>query len=73
MNYTDDVNGQVIGAVMSVGWLTYEGRKQGQTLYAESEDALQRKAAEVKASMLRDGAAHLIWPDNAAWKLVIAQ
>lgn len=73
MSYTDDVNGTIVGAMLSAGWLTYEGRKQGRTLYAESEDALRRKAAEVKADMLRDDAAFLIWPDSAAWKLVIAQ
>jgi len=39
--YEEEVNGQVIGKYVYAGALYYDGRKQGNTLYAESEAALK--------------------------------
>ena len=70
----DDVCGQIIGSIASVGFLSYDGRQQGQTIYAENESELKRKAEVMKNEIINDmgEAFKLIYPgDN--WKLVILQ
>ena len=70
----DDVCGQIIGDILSVGFLSYEGRKQGQTLYADNEVELKKKAEQLKSEIINDmgEAFRMIYPgDN--WKLVIQQ
>lgn len=72
---TDDhVNGTVIGAILSVGQLTYHGRNQGPKLYAHTETELREKAASTKAELIADmgEAAWMIYPDDA-WSLTIYQ
>ena len=43
--HDDDVNGQIIGGDYGQCWLTYEGRKQGPTLYARSAVTAQELLA----------------------------
>ena len=33
----DDVNGQIVGGEYGTAWVTYEGRKQGNTCYPSNE------------------------------------
>ena len=49
----ENVNGQIIGGDYGQCWLTYEGRKQGPTMYARSavtaRDLLAAEHARIKA------------------------
>lgn len=44
--FDEDVSGQIVGSYTLMGSLHYEGRKQGNTIYAGTEDALHTAANE---------------------------
>jgi len=44
--FDEDVSGLIVGSYMLIGSLHYEGRKQGSTIYAGTEDALIAAANE---------------------------
>lgn len=69
----DDVTGIIIGGEYLLGFLTYDGRKQGRQIYAESHAALIKLAEEQKAEILKDCGivARDIYPKDDAWRLVI--
>lgn len=52
MKNFEDVNGDIVGAYYGQCWLTYDGRKQGQTFYclteSEGEKQLLQKIEEIK-------------------------
>ncbi len=68
----DDVSGQIVGRYMLTGVLTYDGRQQGSTIYAETDQQLMEMARAMKAEMLeRCGQmAHEIYPADD-WRLRI--
>ena len=66
----DDVNGQIVGGDYGMCWVTYEGRKQGQTMYAcdyPEADALCFATVE-RIRQDCGEAFDLIYPDKNAWK-----
>lgn len=71
MNYTDDVNGQIIGAHYGSAWVTYEGRKQGCTHYVQTEaEALEKCHAYIEEKKAQD-VYNLIYPNKNGWKICI--
>lgn len=38
----DDVNGQIIGGNYGQAWLTYDGRRQGKTIYPKNREEADR-------------------------------
>lgn len=44
--FEEHVNGQIIGSYTITGQLFCNGRKQGQTIYAESDEGMRVKAEE---------------------------
>lgn len=70
--YTDDVNGQIIGRVMLQGALYYDGRRQGRVLWAETDDAMLKRAKEELAAIKTScGEAFGLIYRKAAWELRI--
>lgn len=69
----DDVSGVIVGGEYFVGYLTYEGRRQGRQLYACSEGQLHDLAAQSRKEILEDCglAAREIFPNSDAWRLRI--
>lgn len=69
----DDVNGVIIGGECIVGYLTYEGRRQGKQLYAGSEGHLHAMATQYREEIIESCgmAAREIYPDSDAWCLRI--
>lgn len=72
-DFTDDVNGQVIGAILMRGKIFYDGRSQGQDIYTETEVELRTMANDAyKAIKTQAGRAfELIYPNVKAWELRI--
>lgn len=74
LDYTDDVNGTVIGSITtSIGGLYYDGRKQGKTFYAQSDDELIRLSNEqLEKIKLENGefVFKLIYPEEK-WEIRI--
>ena len=70
--FDEDVSGLIVGRYMLIGSLHYEGRKQGGTIYAETEDALIAAANEyVRQQRHECGEAfQYIYPKDA-WELRI--
>lgn len=68
--YEEEVNGVVVGRYLLICSLRYDGRKQGSTIYAETEDEAKRVAEDRKAEILRECgvAARDIFPLDA-WEL----
>lgn len=73
LNYSDDVNGTVIGTMYMQGAVFYDGRKQGKTLYAESDAELRNKANEYFAELKKEcgEAFTAIYPNVRAFELRI--
>lgn len=70
--YDEEVSGAVAGRYLLVCSLRYEGRKQGPTIYAETEEEAERIAEDRKAEIIRacGAAACRIYPLDA-WELRI--
>jgi len=70
MNKFDDTNGQVIGGEYGQAWLTYEGRKQGATIYPASREQANAELAarlnEIKADC--GEAFRAIYPKANCWQ-----
>ena len=68
--YDEEVNGHVAGRYQFICSLRYDGRKQGSTIYAESEDEAKRIAEVRKAEIIKEcgAAARDIYPLDA-WEL----
>ena len=45
--FTDDVNGQIIGGDYVAAWVSYEGRKQGRTIYAENQKQAEQMLTRI--------------------------
>jgi hypothetical protein len=69
-DFTDDVSGQIIGGEYGQCWVTYQGRKQGNTGYPANEveadsfcqaviDRIKNECGEVFS---------MIYPDKNGWK-----
>jgi hypothetical protein len=73
--FEDDVNGSIVGQMISVGQLTYDGRNQYATIYADNEEQLKQKAAAILNSKKADlsEAFSLIYPNENKWALKILQ
>lgn len=71
----DDVSGQIIGSMKFFGILKYCGKKQGQSLFAESHDDLLQAASILKRLIIDAcGAASAeIFPEDCEWRLEIIQ
>ena len=54
LDFTDDVNGQIIGGDHVTGQLYYEDRPQRSQLYADDTDALRRQAADTLAQIKQE-------------------
>lgn len=50
-NFTDDVNGQIIGGDYVIAWVSYEGRKQGRTIYAENQKQAEQELTRIVLDM----------------------
>jgi len=69
-DFTDDVSGQVIGDFLSQAFVTYEGRKQGPTLYVRNDEEAKHKA-QIYIDELRADcgeAFRMIYP-NKSWSI----
>lgn len=69
MENFDDINGQIIGDDYGQCWVTYQGRMQGQVMYATDypeADALCYQTVERIRSDCGD-VFYLIYPDKNAW------
>jgi hypothetical protein len=69
--HDDDVDGQIIGGFFGDCWLTYDGRKQGPTMYAQDQDTakilLNNLQGQIKAScgsVYRDIYPAQLWAHN---------
>lgn len=72
LTFTDDVRGHVIGQFVTVADLFYEGRKQGRTIYAPTEDGAIQAGQALKADIIAscgEGARHIFPLD--AWEIRI--
>lgn len=69
----DDVNGQIIGGFVVVGFLTYEGRRQTQDFYADTEELLKVAANDRLAERREEiGETYsLIYPNKNGWSLKV--
>ena len=69
-----DVSGVIVGGEYAIGWLTYEGRKQGRQLYGDDYIDLKAKAEKMKSEILAECApvAGAIYPLDSEWRLKIA-
>lgn len=70
----DDITGQIVGDMLSVGYLAYEGRKQRNTIYAANEKELKEKADGLRAEIVADMGEvfSMIYPSDN-WRLIIVQ
>lgn len=69
-DFTDDVSGVIVGAFVQQAFLTYEGRKQGPTMYVKSDDEAKELAqAYIDNQRQEFGEAfRMIYP-NKAWQV----
>ena len=70
LDYTDDVNGTIVGTSYVQAFLSYKGKKQGNTIYAKTEEECYniatKRLEEIKkecGSVFKD-----IYPLNA-WEV----
>ncbi|MGZ8887994.1 MAG: hypothetical protein ACXW1D_00380 [Halobacteriota archaeon] len=69
-DFTDDVSGVIIGEFLQQAILTYEGRKQGPTMYVRTdEDAKQQAQAYIAEQRAECGAAFAMIYPNKAWQI----
>jgi len=68
--YDEEVNGAVVGRYQLICSLRYGGKKQGSTIFAETEEEAKRVAEGRKADIIREcgAAAGDIFPLDA-WEL----
>lgn len=71
MYFDDDVNGQIIGGNYGVAWLTYKGRRQGQTVHEETElAAIAKLEQQLEEKKVECGKAFaMIYPDKNGWRI----
>ena len=66
----DDVAGQIIGGDYGQCWVTYEGRKQGKTMYADNypdADVLCMGVVNRLQDDLGDNF-YIVYPNKNGWK-----
>lgn len=65
----DDVNGVIVGGDYGQCWITYEGRKQGKTMYpCDETEALEMCTNEKTRIKAECGEAFtMIYPNARAW------
>lgn len=70
-DFTDDVQGVVVGTYFQQAFLTYEGRKQGSTIYARTDEEAKEVAnAYIQNQREECGEAFaMIYPNKAAWQV----
>jgi hypothetical protein len=68
--FTDDVNGIIIGGDYGMCWVTYEGRKQGNTCYPENEVQADNMCHDIIEGIKTEcgTAFSLIYPNTFGWK-----
>lgn len=70
---TDDINGVIVGGEYIAAKLCYDGRKQGNTIYADSQEQAKNLAIETKKEFRQDLGDLLfneIYPDDLKWQIV---
>ena len=72
-DFSDDVNGVIVGDVLLKGQLQYQGRNQGQCFYADTAIQLVEEARKIKTQLVSDQhpVEKLIYPNDSDWKLII--
>lgn len=71
MKVFDDVNGTIIGGEYGQCWVTYEGRKQGNTMYPSNEieaDTMCQAIIDGYKAESDDFVFNLIYPNKDGWK-----
>lgn len=70
-DFTDDVSGTIVGSIKISAYVSYDGRKQGTTIYADSEEEAKKTANNYIKSLREENGEFLfnqIWPEKA-WRL----
>lgn len=69
-DFTDDVNGTIIGGDYGMCWVTYQDRKQGKTNYPANKVEAEQMCSCVVEEIKKDcgEAFNMIYPDKDAWK-----
>lgn len=69
MYFDDDVNGQIIGGDYGQAWISYCGRKQGQTVYPSNESEAYLLCDEIKSKIESDCGEvfNVIYPLKDKW------
>lgn len=70
---TDDVNGVIIGGDYVAAKLCYDGRQQGNTIYADNQEQAKQLAIKLKAEFREDLGDTLfkeIYSDDFKWQIV---
>lgn len=68
-DFTDDVNGQIVGTHYGQAWVTYNGRKQGKTHYVRSEAEALSVCHKYIEEQKAGPAGFLIYPDVDGWMI----
>ena len=68
-SHTDDVSGQIVGGNYVMAWITYDGRKQGKTVYPKNLSEGDSLLSEMLNEMKKDHGDNFktIWPEQK-WK-----
>ena len=71
----EDVNGTVIGEILMIGQVFYDGRPQGPQVYGIDGQEIRENAERVINYLKKDcgQALNYIYPDESAWELRIYQ
>lgn len=70
-DFTDDVSGSIVGTYVQQAFITYEGRKQGPTLYVKTDEEAKQMASEYIAQKRKEfgEAFSMIYPKQDAWEV----
>lgn len=68
-DFTDDVSGEIIGGDYGTCWVTYEGRKQGATMYPTNETEAYAMCEDLKDEIKKDCGEVFdsIYPNKNGW------
>lgn len=69
-DFTDDVNGNIVGGNFGMCWVSYHGRKQGQIMYPSSKEVAESMCQGVVNRIKEEcgDVFNVIYEDNGAWK-----
>jgi hypothetical protein len=69
-DFTDDVNGQIVGGNYGQCWVTYQGRKQGSTGWPATKDEAEAHCNGVLERIKRECGElfSMIYPDKQGWQ-----